>query len=99
MHWLLQAGFIIAHLLAYIAVFRYWRAFTAERTIVIYHGLAFTAVFVGVFFAFARGAIGFAASCGLLALQYLYCPSFLDLFTLARARFFLAIFLLGSPRT
>jgi hypothetical protein len=39
MHWLLQAGFIIAHLLAYIAVFRYWRAFTAERTIVIYHGL------------------------------------------------------------
>jgi hypothetical protein len=93
MHWLLQAGFIIAHLLAYIAVFRYWRAFTAERTIVIYHGLAFTAVFVVVFVAFARGAIGFAASCGLLAVQYLYSLSFLELWTLAEGSYSLQILL------
>ena len=71
MHWVLLAGFIAAHVLAYVAVFRHLRAFATERAIVIYHGLAFAAVFAVVVVAFARGTIGFAASCGLLALQYL----------------------------
>jgi hypothetical protein len=93
MHWLLLAGFIAAHLLAYIAVFRYLRAFAAERTIVIYHGIAFAAVFAVVAIAFARGTIGFAASCGLLALQYLYSLSFLELWTLAEGSYSLQILL------
>lgn len=75
MHWLLLGGFIAAHVLAYIAVFRYLRVFAAERTIVIYHGLAFAAVFAAVALAFARGTIGFAAACGLLALQYACCSA------------------------
>jgi len=92
MHWLLLAGFIAAHVLAYIAVFRYLRVFAAERTIVIYHGLAFAAVFAVVALAFARGTIGFAA-CGLLALQYLYSLSFLELWTLAEGSYSLQILL------
>jgi hypothetical protein len=93
MHWLLLAGFIIAHMVAYIAVFRYLRAFAAERTIVIYHGIAFAAVFVVVASAFVSGTIGFAAACGLLALQYLYSLSFLELWTLAEGSYSLQILL------
>jgi hypothetical protein len=88
MHWILLAGFIAAHVLAYIAVFRHLKVFAAERTIAIYHGLAFAAVF-----AFARGTIGFAASCGLLALQYVYSLSFLELWTLAEGSYSLQILL------
>jgi len=33
MHWVLLAGFIAAHVVAYIVVFRYLRIFAAERTI------------------------------------------------------------------
>jgi len=43
--------------------------------------------------AFARGTIGFAASCGLLALQYLYSLSFLELWTLAEGSYSLQILL------
>jgi len=98
MHWLLLAGFIAAHVLAYIAVFRYLRVCDAERTIVIYHGLAFAAVFAVVALAFARGTIGFAAACGLLALQYLYSLSFLELWTLAEGSYSLQILLRVSRR-
>jgi hypothetical protein len=93
MHWILLAGFIAAHVLAYIAVFRHLKVFAAERAIAIYHGLAFAAVFVVVVVAFARGTIGFAASCGLLALQYLYSLSFLELWTLAEGSYSLQILL------
>lgn len=99
MHWLLLAGFITAHVLAYIAVFRYLRAFAAERTIVIYHGIAFAAVFAVVAIAFARGSLGFAAACGMLALQYLYSLSFLELWTLAEGSYSLQILLRVSRQT
>jgi hypothetical protein len=68
MHWNLLAGFIAAHVLAYVAALRHLKIFAAERAIAIYHGLAFAAVFATVVVAFARGTIGFAATCGLLAL-------------------------------
>jgi hypothetical protein len=93
MHWLLLTGFITAHLLAYIAVFRHLKVFAAERTIVIYHGLAFAAVFAVVVVAFARGTIGFAALCGLLTLQFVYSLSFLELWTLAEGSYSLQILL------
>ena len=93
MHWILLAGFIVAHVLAYIAIFRHLKVFAAERTIAIYHGLAFAAVFAVVVVAFARGTIGFAASCGLLALQYVYSLSFLELWTLAEGSYSLQILL------
>ena len=70
MHWILLAGFIAAHVLAYIAVFRHLKVFAAERTIAIYHGLA-----------------------GLLALQYVYSLSFLELWTLAEGSYSLQILL------
>jgi hypothetical protein len=93
MHWILLAGFIAAHVFAYVAVFRHLQVFAAERAIAIYHGLAFAAVFVVVVVAFTRGTIGFAASCGLLALQYLYSLSFLELWTLAEGSYSLQILL------
>jgi hypothetical protein len=48
--------------------------------------------------AFARGTIGFAACCGLLALQYLYSLSFLELWTLAEGSYSLQILLRVSQQ-
>lgn len=93
MHWPLLAGFIAAHVLVYVAVLRHLRVFATERTIAIYHALAFAAVFAAVIVAFARGTIGFAACCGLLALQSLYSLSFLELWTLAEGSYSLQILL------
>jgi len=50
-------------------------------------------VFAAVATGFARGSINCAASCGLLALQYLYSPSFLELWTLAEGSYSLQILL------
>jgi hypothetical protein len=91
MHWLVLVGFIAAHLLAYLAVFRHWRIFAGERTIFAYHGLAFAVVLAMVATAFARGAIGFAGLCGLLALQFVYSISFLELWSLAQGSYSLQI--------
>jgi hypothetical protein len=91
MHWLVLVGFITAHLLAYLAVFRHWQVFAGERTIFAYHGLAFAVGFAVVATAFARGAIGFAALSGLLALQFIYSISFLELWSLAQGSYSLQI--------
>jgi hypothetical protein len=91
MHWLFLAAFIAAHFLAYFAVFRHFRAFASERAIAVYHGLGFVLVLVIVTVAWARGTIGFAGWCGLLALEYLYSLSFLELWTLAEGSYSLQI--------
>jgi hypothetical protein len=90
-HWLLLVGFISGHLLAYFAVLRHLRVFTAERTILAYHVVAFAIVLVLVLVAFANGTIGFAALCGLLALQFVYSISFLELWSLAQGSYSLQI--------
>lgn len=91
MHWLLLIGFIAAHLLSYFAAFRHLRVFTGERMIFFYHGLAFAIVFAVVVTAFAIGSIGFPGLCGLLALQFIYSISFLELWSLAQGSYSLQI--------
>jgi hypothetical protein len=93
MHWLVLAGFITAHLLLYLALLRYLKVFAGERTIVAYHALAFAIVFAVVIAAFARGTLGFAALSGLLALQFIYSISFLELWSLAQGSYSLQILL------
>jgi hypothetical protein len=91
MHWFLLVGFIAAHFLTYIALFRHLKTFAGERTILIYHGVAFAIVLALVTVAFARETIGFAAWCGLLALQFIYSISFLELWSLAQGSYSLQI--------
>jgi hypothetical protein len=99
MHWFVLLGFIAVHLLLYFAVFRYFRVFTGERMILAYHGLAFAIVFVVVLSAFAGGTVGFAAACGLLALQFIYNISFLELWSLAQGSYSLQILMRVSRQT
>jgi hypothetical protein len=91
MHWFILAGFIAGHLLLYLTVLRHVPAFARERTIVLYHGAAFAFVLAAVVAALARGTTGFAASCGLLALYFIYCISFLELWTLSEGSYSLQI--------
>jgi len=67
------------------------RIFEREIAIAAYHGVAFVTVVVVVAAAFARGAIGFAALTGLLALQFIYSMSFLELWSLAEGSYSLQV--------
>ena len=91
MHWLLLAGFIAAHFLIYLAALRHLPGFARESMIAAYHALAFVFVLAVAVAAFARGAIGFAAFCGLPALQFMYSISFLELWSLAEGSYSLQI--------
>jgi hypothetical protein len=91
MHWFILAGFITGHLLLYLTVLRHLPAFARERTMVAYYGLSFAFVLAAVVVAFACGTIGFAASCGLLALYFIYCISLLELWTLSEGSYSLQI--------
>jgi len=91
MHWLLLVAFIGGHLLIYLAWLRHLRVFERENANAAYHGVAFLTVVVVVAAAFARGAIGFAALTGLLALQFIYSMSFLELWSLAEGSYSLQI--------
>jgi len=91
MHWLVLVGFIGGHLLLYLALLRHLRLFEREVTIAAYHGVAVIIVIAVVIAAFARGAIGFAALTGLLALQSIYSMSFLELWSLAEGSYSLQI--------
>jgi hypothetical protein len=98
MPWFILTGFIAGHLLLYLAVLRHVRAFARERAMVTYHALAFAFVLAAVVAAFAYGTIGFAASCGLLALYFIYCISFLELWTLSEGSYSLQILLRVSQQ-
>ena len=91
MHWLLLVAFIGGHLLIYLAWLRHLRVFERENANAAYHGVAFLTVVVVVAAAFARGAIGFAALTGLLALQFIYSMSFLELWSLAEGSYSLQV--------
>jgi hypothetical protein len=98
MHWLILVGFIAVHLLTYVAMIRHLRMFASESMIVVYHALGFAVVFAVAVVAFARGDIGFAALCGLLALQFIYSMSFLELWTLSEGSYSLQILARVSRR-
>jgi hypothetical protein len=98
MRWLILVGFIAVHLLTYAAVIRHLRMFAIESMIVVYHAVGFAVVFAVVSVAFGRGSIGFAALCGLLALQLIYSMSFLELWTLSEGSYSLQILARVSRR-
>lgn len=91
MHWPLLIGFIIAHLLAYFVALRYRPLFASERVMLAYHGIAFIAAFSILVIAFVCSAIGFASLCALIALQFIYSISFLELWSLAEGSYSLQI--------
>jgi hypothetical protein len=66
--------------------------------ILAYHGVAFVVVLGVVIAAFADGAIGFAAVAGLLALQFIYSISFLELWSLAQGSYSLQMLMQVSQQ-
>jgi hypothetical protein len=98
MYWLLLIGFMVAHLMIYFAGLRHLDSFKREFVITAYHGIGFAIVFAVTSILLAAGMIGFAAWCGLIALQFIYSVTFLAPWTLARGSYSLQILMRVSQR-
>jgi hypothetical protein len=98
MYWLLLIGFMVAHLMIYFAGLRPFDSFKREFLITAYHGVGFAIVFAVTSILLAAGMIGFAAWCGLIALQFIYSVTFLAAWSLAQGSYSLQILVRVSQR-